>query len=121
MTDRSPAELLRAAAARARQLDQAATPGPWDEPFHDRNPGDEGWWVFNGQKGSAEHAVLVAVDYNLCAKADARYVAAFRAVAAPLADLLQVLSWFPSQSDPTDLIAAVAVARALLGEEAEQE
>jgi hypothetical protein len=40
-------------------------------------------------------------------------------VALALAELLQVLSWFPSQADATDLTAAVAVARQVLREDGE--
>jgi hypothetical protein len=36
-----------------------------------------------------------------------------------VADLLQVLSWFPSQADPTDLTAASVVAHAVLREDGE--
>ncbi len=37
-------------------------------------------------------------------------------VGLALADLLDVLSWFPSQADPTDLTAAGRLARLILGE-----
>lgn len=111
----SPVELLRAAAARARELDERATKAPW--------------WVENDSDvvGSNEFGDLTVADCmnvseRLPEENNARYIAAFRAVAAPLAALFERIAWMGGLD--ADLLSrvgvdeALAVARALLGEDA---
>lgn len=85
------ADLLRRAATKLRETAQAATPGPWAEPYEvdDTNPPeDRGWWVHGGT-GMREHAVAVALPYSPNAAADAKLIALVHPpVALALADLL---------------------------------
>ena len=66
---------LREAAKLLRQRAEAASKGAWPAPERDDNPGDEGWWVFNGLVGMREHAVACVPLYNPTAEADATYIA----------------------------------------------
>lgn len=79
----TPAEELRAAAERLRELAAKATPGPWAEPYYDATQGDQGWWVHNGQEGTREHAVMVTFWLNPNAAADARWITAASPAIAP--------------------------------------
>lgn len=108
MTELTDVEVLHAAAALLRDLHQSA----------------------------AEHAVLVAVGYNPHAEADARIAAVLRAAAERLADWLDAeakfhaahallaaaaatVGWSATTAAST-LPQALAVARALLGEEVDR-
>jgi hypothetical protein len=100
-----PADLLRRAAAKLRAHAEAASGANWDAAGSELYAEDGGVWI--GQMDATEpeataNAALAALMHPPVARA--------------LADLLQVLSWFPSQADATDLTAAYAVARAILRE-----
>ena len=50
------------------------TPGEWGEPYYDDNDGDRGWWIHNGEKGAAEHAICVMFTGNPNAEEDAHFI-----------------------------------------------
>lgn len=70
-------ERIEAAVRERLALAQAATPGPWSQPYEVvGEPGNGGWWILNGATGTDEHAVAVSLPYNPRAEADARFIAA---------------------------------------------
>lgn len=116
------AELLREAAAKARELATAATPGPWADPYFEderEHPGDGGWWIHNGQVGTAEYAVAATVPFNPRGQADAEHIAAWHpAVALVAADLWDnAADWveFSGNEGSDGIRQALAFARVFLG------
>lgn len=131
MSELTGAALLRAAATRCRQLDQAATNAPWHRAAdHSRTAHHLGGWVGPNSVGNwdGEYAHMVVSSYHGDgdqADRDARYTAAFRAVAAPLANWLDAAAEVAEANDAHDGFdldtidnisyrAACAVARAVL-------
>ena len=73
-----------------RQLEQAATPGPWSDPYYvDDEPGDNGGWVHNGREGSAEYAVALTLPYSPKMRDDAELIAAMRNALPALLDVAE--------------------------------
>jgi hypothetical protein len=117
----TPNELLRAAATRARDLDAAATKAPWYRAAdHDLARGgypDNAVGYWDGEY--AQCVVYMPHGDGEQAEHDARCTAAARSVLGPLADLLAAISSHNEQCRARFLDEALAVARALLGPEAD--
>jgi hypothetical protein len=95
-------ELIREAARLMRQRAEAATEGPWTA-----HPDGLVWPQRLGDPVSGSTQVE-----------DAEHIASCHPGAMLLvADLLVVISWMPSFADPTDMTAALTLARGYLGEE----
>jgi hypothetical protein len=65
--------------AEIKQRAEAATPGPWSEPFYVDEPGDQGWWIHNGQVGMKEGAVAGSFALNPNQEADGEFISHSRA------------------------------------------
>lgn len=117
----SDADELRAAAKILRERAKAAAGTNWaDYPWVAEESGDL-CMVHQGQRQPDDHPQVPPIDYICDAETPERaaYIALMEPpVALAVANLLEVLSWFPSQADKTDLRAAAVVARAVLRGEA---
>lgn len=120
------ADILRKAAAKLREHDQAATPGPWivDDP----NEGDHlpFWMVINdaflNPPADDEDAPWLAVELHTGVEADARLIALMRTLLPTLADVLdgtaEEYDEVPSPDLADQMYAAdIALARAILRED----
>lgn len=65
--------------AEIKQRAKKATPGPWAEPYYDDTPGDQGWWIHNGQAGLKEGALAVTFSLNPNQESDGQFIAHGRA------------------------------------------
>ncbi len=93
--------ILRDAAALMRAQARSATSGT----------GASDWFESDGDVHSSGGEVCTTSSF------ESPHIASWNpTVALAVADLLTAISWFPSSADPTDMNAALAVARAYLGE-----
>lgn len=116
------AEVLRRAAALMRERAEAATPGPWSAMDYDDYPGDEGVALL-GAAATVTSSHMIGyfhVGTQAQMEADGAHAASWHPAAA-----LEVAVWLEveaaaigrwDQSTPAKTTAALAVARAYLGE-----